>query len=216
MAKKTVKKKRISPLPYIKAELQREIGSRCPFCPSEDVGHFEFHHIDGKRSRTVASNLLMLCRQCHSKFTKKEWKNSEAREKKRALLKDIEWSLYQSKDELYDYICHSMQVTNGRLPETTGNGSTAKVLVKDRYHFEITLVQKNDRNWKGELTLEQRDYGILFFRYQGNTEFEFGRRECYLKQITTTEYREDILYMKPLTDVKDYGDEIMRRRVLLI
>lgn len=212
MTKKLIKKKRINPSHSIRAELQKEIGSRCPFCPSEDVRHFEFHHIDGKRSRTLANNLLMLCRQCHSKFTKKEWKLSEAREKKRVLLKDIDWKWYQSHQDNFDYICYNMLATNGRLPANSGNGSSAKIFVKDRYHFIVTLKQNDGRVWEGELIMEQSDYGKLFFRYQGETEFEFGRRECYLKQIVTAEYRDDILYLKPLTDFKDYGDEILRRQ----
>lgn len=30
----------------VRAELQKEINSRCPFCNNDDVGHFEIHHID--------------------------------------------------------------------------------------------------------------------------------------------------------------------------
>ena len=35
---------------HLRAVLQKEIGSRCPFCPSEDVGHFEVHHLDNNRN----------------------------------------------------------------------------------------------------------------------------------------------------------------------
>src|SRR5688572_24856161 len=101
-------KKRINPKPSIKAELQKEIGSRCPFCRSEDVGHFEFHHIDGKNDNTIAENLLMLCRQCHSKFNKGEWQMQEARYKKLQLLMDIDYLKFQSKEDEFDYCCYSM------------------------------------------------------------------------------------------------------------
>jgi NADPH-dependent 7-cyano-7-deazaguanine reductase QueF len=30
----------------IRAELQKEIISFCPFCDNSDVGHFEIHYID--------------------------------------------------------------------------------------------------------------------------------------------------------------------------
>ncbi len=196
-----------------RAELQKEIGSRCPFCSSEDVGHFEIHHIDEDRTNHEDPNLLLMCKPCHSKFTKHEWPLIEAREKKDELLKDISYLLFQSDlENNFDYTCFNMQPQNGRLPENNGNGSTANLYVIDRYHFIITLKQIDGRIWKGELILEQKDYGRLLFRYEGNMEFEFGRRECYLKQIVTPEYRDDILFFKPLTDLKDYGNEFMRKR----
>lgn len=195
----------------IRAELQKEIGSRCPFCPSEDVGHFEIHHIDEDRNNHNTENLLLLCKPCHSKFTKYEWSLSEARVKKDELLNDVNYLLFHSND-VFDYECFSLQSANGRLSEDKGNGSFAKVKVIDRYHFIITLKQNDDRIWTGELILEQKDYGKLLFRYEADNEFEFGRRECYLKQLKTSEYYEDIIYFKPLTDLKDYGNEIMRRR----
>jgi hypothetical protein len=206
--------KRIKVSGSIKAELQKEIGSRCPFCPSEDVGHFEFHHIDGNRNNTVSENLLMLCRQCHSKFTKGHWAVDEAQLKKHALLSDITWKLFHSSIE-FDYTCYNMQQANGRLPEESGNGSVMNVNVVDRYHFILTLKESNGRIWIGELVLQQKDYGTLLFRYQGSNEFEFGRRECYLKQIFSDKIRDDIIYIKPLTDLKDYGNELVKRRVLL-
>jgi hypothetical protein len=30
----------------VRADLQKEIASLCPFCDNADVGHFEIHHID--------------------------------------------------------------------------------------------------------------------------------------------------------------------------
>lgn len=50
--------------------LQAEIASRCPFCGSADVDHFQFHHIDEQPQNNDPTNLLMLCPTCHSKITK--------------------------------------------------------------------------------------------------------------------------------------------------
>ncbi|MBK8872390.1 MAG: HNH endonuclease [Bacteroidetes bacterium] len=59
------------PIPYkIKAILQKEIGSVCPFCTNKDVEHFEIHHIDENPEKNELSNLIMLCPTCHSKITK--------------------------------------------------------------------------------------------------------------------------------------------------
>jgi hypothetical protein len=52
----------------LKVLLQKEIGSRCPFCANEDVEHFNVHHIDGDRSNDHPGNLIMICPICHSKI----------------------------------------------------------------------------------------------------------------------------------------------------
>lgn len=54
----------------VRAILQKEINSQCPFCRNEDVGHFEIHHIDKDPSNNEIKNLLLLCPTCHSKITK--------------------------------------------------------------------------------------------------------------------------------------------------
>lgn len=68
----TEKKKR-SRIPQgakIRAQLQKEICSICPFCGNDDVGHFQIHHIDEIPSNNEIENLLLLCPNCHSKITK--------------------------------------------------------------------------------------------------------------------------------------------------
>lgn len=42
----------------LRAELQKEIGSTCPFFNSEDVGHFEIHHIDENPSNNEVNATL--------------------------------------------------------------------------------------------------------------------------------------------------------------
>jgi len=64
-----------TPIPQlnkVRAILQQEINSKCPFCSSTDVGHFEIHHIDENRNNHKIENLLLLCPTCHSKITKKD------------------------------------------------------------------------------------------------------------------------------------------------
>ncbi len=69
----------------IRAELQKEINSMCPFCGNTDVGHFEIHHIDGNPSRNEINNLLLVCPTCHSKITKEDITLFEVRLKKETL-----------------------------------------------------------------------------------------------------------------------------------
>ncbi|MBN8694579.1 MAG: HNH endonuclease [Bacteroidetes bacterium] len=52
----------------MRARLQKEINSKCPFCEDEEVEHFDGHHIDEDPSNTVLENLLLLCKKCHSKI----------------------------------------------------------------------------------------------------------------------------------------------------
>lgn len=73
-------KKIRKPIPLekkIRAVLQKEINSQCPFCPSEEVGHFEIHHIDENPSNNDIINLILVCPTCHSKITKKDITQAE-------------------------------------------------------------------------------------------------------------------------------------------
>lgn len=73
-------------IPYkIKALLQKEVKSICPFCTNEDVGHFEIHHIDENRENNDYENLIMLCKICHSKITKGDIPLKAVEEKKLAI-----------------------------------------------------------------------------------------------------------------------------------
>jgi len=65
--------------PKSKKILQKEINSVCPFCENGEVEYFEIHHIDENPSNNDLSNLLMLCRICHSKITKGDISENEVR-----------------------------------------------------------------------------------------------------------------------------------------
>ncbi len=70
-----------------RALLQQEIDSRCPFCPSGDVGHFILHHIDEDPTNNDPRNLLMMCPTCHSKVTKGDISSCEVLGVKTTILK---------------------------------------------------------------------------------------------------------------------------------
>ena len=53
----------------MRSRLQKEINSECPFCSNQEVAYFEVHHIDGNPSNSKEEkNLIMICRECHSKI----------------------------------------------------------------------------------------------------------------------------------------------------
>lgn len=63
---------RIPQINKIRAILQQEINSKCPFCENLDVGHFQIHHIDENPDNNVEENLILICPTCHSKITKRD------------------------------------------------------------------------------------------------------------------------------------------------
>ncbi len=71
----------------VRAELQKEIGSVCPFCDNSEVGHFQIHHIDENPANNDTGNLILLCSICHSKITKGDLVQIEVYKKKIELLK---------------------------------------------------------------------------------------------------------------------------------
>ena len=87
MTKVPKNRKRIPKEAKIRAELQREINSICPFCDSTEVGHFEIHHIDENPANNVIENFILLCPTCHSKITKGDILQSEVSSKKANILK---------------------------------------------------------------------------------------------------------------------------------
>ena len=76
----------IPQLAKVRAILQKEIGSVCPFCQNDDVGHFEIHHIDENPTNNEIGNLLLLCPTCHSKITKGDITSIDVYKKKLLLL----------------------------------------------------------------------------------------------------------------------------------
>lgn len=80
----------------LRAQLQQEVNSKCPFCDNDDVGHFEVHHIDEEPDNNVLENLLFVCPTCHSKITKGDISAEEVRVKKASL------TMGNSKVEIYN------------------------------------------------------------------------------------------------------------------
>lgn len=63
----------------VRAQLQQEINSGCPFCDNREVGHFQIHHIDENPQNNLVSNLILICPTCHSKITKGDISQKEVK-----------------------------------------------------------------------------------------------------------------------------------------
>lgn len=74
----------------IRAILQKEIESICPFCKNGDVGYFEVHHIDENPSNNYIENLILVCPTCHSKITRNDLSKEEVIRTKKSSIAKIE------------------------------------------------------------------------------------------------------------------------------
>jgi hypothetical protein len=92
----SIRERRRIPIPNkVRALLQKEINSICALCPSQDVDHFEIHHIDENPSNNIISNLLMVCPTCHSKITKGDISRQVVIEKKISLQRNVDLEIVQ-------------------------------------------------------------------------------------------------------------------------
>jgi HNH endonuclease len=97
------KRKEIPQKNKVRANLQKEIDSICPFCESTEVGHFQIHHIDENPSNNDELNLILLCPTCHSKITKGDILMRDVIEKKEIL---------KTKNEKVQFISVSVDSDN--------------------------------------------------------------------------------------------------------
>lgn len=61
-------KPRKKPSQRMRALLQKEIHSKCPFCASQEVDTFEVHHLNEIPDDDRFENELMVCPTCHAKI----------------------------------------------------------------------------------------------------------------------------------------------------
>ena len=85
------KKKRIK-IPRenkVRAELQKEVNSKCPFCGNDEVGHFDIHHIDENPANNDMLNFLFLWKICQSKIHSKVITMDDVIKKKKELMNKV-------------------------------------------------------------------------------------------------------------------------------
>lgn len=145
----------------VRAELQKEVSSICPFCENSDVGHFEIHHIDENPSNHELGNLLLLCPNCHSKITKGDISQIEVLKKKIELLKNPSIN----KPNEHKNINFNSKVENA----VVGNNNTISIkLTKSSKH-------KYPEGSIGFETIKANYIGHLISRYNEYKAFEVGK-----------------------------------------
>ncbi len=147
----------------VRAELQKEIGSVCPFCDNSEVGHFEIHHIDDNPSNNDYKNLIFLCPICHSKITKGDISQTEVLKKKIDIL-----------------------TTNNKSENSNGkvinfNSKIGNAIVGDNNQISIKQTKKTVEKYPlgclGYDTVKANYVGYLIQRYNEYKESEVGKEK---------------------------------------
>lgn len=154
---------KIPQLSKVKAELQKEIQSACPFCNNTDVGHFEIHHIDEDPSNNEKTNLFLLCPLCHSKITKGDIKQLDVLKKKINLIQRTK-----------EYTSDNSNVNFNGAVSTAIIGSNNTISVKQ---LKTTVKSKYPEGSLGFDTLKANYVSYLIARYNEYKEYEVGKEK---------------------------------------
>ena len=154
-------RKRKSVPSKLRALLQKENESKCPFCSNEDVDHFEVHHIDEDPNNNDIQNLLLVCPLCHSKITKGDIEQNV-----------IILTKNKMKDKSNGEAGMSAKIINFRNKvETAVIGDHATVNITTRK----TVKSKYPEGCVGFSTIKANYIGYLIDRYHQYKEFQEGK-----------------------------------------
>ena len=164
-SRKPTKRVRIPRENKVRAELQKEIDSICPFCGNSDVGHFEIHHIDENPSNNEISNLLLLCPTCHSKITKQDITAEEVKSKKASL--DL-----RNRDKVSP-ANDSTQIVKFHGPvENAIVGNKNRVIIRNSSR---KVVSKYPEGSIGSDNLKAKYVSYLITKYHEFQEYQIGK-----------------------------------------
>lgn len=155
---------RIPQVNKIRAELQKEINSVCPFCTNDEVGHFEIHHIDENPSNNEINNLILLCPTCHSKITKKDISNYDVLKKKFDLITNPKSSNKKENSS----VNFNSNVENAIV----GNNNTISIKKTTKQ-----VKPKYPEGCIGFDTIKANYIGHLIKRYNEYKEYEVGKEK---------------------------------------
>lgn len=155
------KRLKIPQMNKVRAELQKEIKSECPFCKNTEIGHFEIHHIDEDPSNNTEDNLILLCPLCHSKITKGDISQIAVLKKKIELMKeDVNQNSNKDSINVEGYIKNSI----------IGNNNIIKFSPPKK-----TVSPKYPEGCIGFDTIKANYIGYLIGRYNEYKEWEVSK-----------------------------------------
>jgi hypothetical protein len=94
----------------VRALLQKENNSQCPFCDNDEVGVFEVHHIDENPGNNDYYNLILVCPNCHAKITNGDIKQFDVLAKKTEILTYGEINKHRNKSG--KSVCFNSSIEN--------------------------------------------------------------------------------------------------------
>lgn len=192
---------RKSPSPANTRRLQKEIGSMCPFCPDDDVGHFEVHHIDGDRSNDSMDNLLMLCKKCHSKITKGEIAEEKVRRKKHLLVAQTTPAVPQSRMfsrreiEFFEYAFTKLDVMV-QVPVSRIDVDEIAEKTWRLGHWDVKISFLELLMW----CYREQPQSFSFFGVLRDLRFEAMTNLGYVATFVTSHWLENMLRPEPLME----------------
>jgi|GEM_PF-871492 hypothetical protein len=190
-------------VPYkIRAVLQKEVGSVCPFCQSTDVGHFEVHHIDGIPANNQLSNLIMLCPTCHSKIEKGDIVKEEVIKIKRKISGETKPKLPQKVKELIE---KGTEIRNESRLNEAGEIYFQALELSEKLNDEFAIAQSklkiagilNDKNEYPEEALNYIHTVEKYFR-ENNLENELASAlyESSVSELKIDKFDEARIHLK--------------------
>jgi len=162
----------------IRAMLQKEINSICPFCTSHEVGHFQIHHIDENPSNHEFYNLFLVCPTCHSKINKGDIKMEEVLEKKKSVLeikdrKVTKSKTYEINANIANVISGGKNIINIKESKRTKAEYPQECIGADpiKANYVSYLIDKYEKYKEWELK-DQMKWGL--FRKQLKNKYKVG------------------------------------------
>ena len=126
-------KARKKPSQRMRALLQKEIESKCPFCDRRDVDTFEVHHLNEKPDDDTYNNELLVCPICHARITNGTISTNDVYRKKYELMLAVK---QREEHEPSGNINFANNKFDRDAAVIIGNGNTVKVsrrVVKKTY-----------------------------------------------------------------------------------
>jgi hypothetical protein len=135
------------------------------------------------------------------------------------LLKQMKYSFMKELEHLnslgeneYDWVCYDMRKDNGRLRQDSPNGSIMNVMILKDNKIKISLKHDNgQREWRGELLMENKIFGTLTCGYINPFEHEFRFIKVFISEEIENGLSYDTIFLVDATDKTVYGNELARR-----
>lgn len=149
----------MKPSQRMRALLQKEIESKCPFCDRRDVDTFEVHHLNEKPDDDTYNNELLVCPICHARITNGTISINDVYRKKYELMLAVK---QRESNEPSGNINFANNKINHGSTVILGNGNMVKVttrrVVKKSYPADSIGSDNDKANYLSYLVTKYGEY----------------------------------------------------------